>query len=599
MRETQLARPLNWPLIIGFWAFVGAGLILRHILRTNELPFFSDADDAMRMVTALDLANGQDWQDNVQHRDNAPYGALMHWSRLIDAPIAGLFLLLRPLLGATWAADATAMIWPTMLALPLIVVSVALTRRLVGPDGDLPAILLPMLTIVLLVEFMPGRVDHHNVQILLTGSLALATMAGRVRMWAAVAAGLLAATSIAIGGEALLLVAVSIGLFGLFWVFDPAASAAQGRAFALALAGGTLIHFLAATPPSLYLVEACDALSITYVVATAAAAGGLLLATFIGSRLDRPWQRLTLLAALGAASAMVTAWHSPHCLGGPYAEMDPAVAELFFPTVTEAWPLWVRIVKAPATTLTIVGVPVIALGMTVWIARHEEGARRIDWLVLLAFAAAALLVATLQTRAARLCPVFAIPAGAWLIAQSRRRYLERPDLRRAALLVFGWVLFSTSLHFAATKALAVTGILKPEEANTEQGVASRTSCYQRATYAALADLPAGRVMVPMNIATAVLYFTPHWVVGTGFHRNQDGMRDNVTFFNGKEAEARTVAAARGIDYVVMCRGLPEIGRARPGAPDSIAAGSQWNWLEPLSSREDDLQVFRIEEPALP
>ena len=56
-------------------------------------------DDAMRLVEVNDLIGGQGWFDMFQHRMDPPGGTSMHWSRLIDAPLAGLILLLKPLLG--------------------------------------------------------------------------------------------------------------------------------------------------------------------------------------------------------------------------------------------------------------------------------------------------------------------------------------------------------------------------------------------------------------------------------------------------------------------------------------------------------------------
>ena len=49
-----------------------------------------DTDDAMRLVQVRDLLAGQGWFDMVQHRLMPPEGASMHWSRLVDAPLAAL-----------------------------------------------------------------------------------------------------------------------------------------------------------------------------------------------------------------------------------------------------------------------------------------------------------------------------------------------------------------------------------------------------------------------------------------------------------------------------------------------------------------------------
>src|SRR5881398_3511122 len=72
-------------------------------------------DDAMRLVEVRDLIGGQGWFDMLQHRMDPPGGTSMHWSRLIDAPLAGLILLFKPLLGMHHAQALTLYFWPTLL----------------------------------------------------------------------------------------------------------------------------------------------------------------------------------------------------------------------------------------------------------------------------------------------------------------------------------------------------------------------------------------------------------------------------------------------------------------------------------------------------
>ena len=55
-------------------------------------------DDAMRLVEVRDLIAGQGWFDLTQYRLDPP-GLPMHWSRVIDAPLAAIILMLRPLVG--------------------------------------------------------------------------------------------------------------------------------------------------------------------------------------------------------------------------------------------------------------------------------------------------------------------------------------------------------------------------------------------------------------------------------------------------------------------------------------------------------------------
>jgi hypothetical protein len=87
------------PIMIAvLWAAALIGLGAPSI-KTGAFDAMS-TDDAMRLVEVRDLIAGQGWFDLVEHRLDPP-GIAMHWSRLIDAPLAGLILVLRPLAGVS------------------------------------------------------------------------------------------------------------------------------------------------------------------------------------------------------------------------------------------------------------------------------------------------------------------------------------------------------------------------------------------------------------------------------------------------------------------------------------------------------------------
>ena len=100
-----------------------------------------DTDDNLRLAQVRALLGGQDWYDLYQHRlDPAHGGANIHWSRLVDLPLAGLMLLLRPLVGAADAERWAVAIAPLLAFLPMLVGLALVTRRLVDPRA-LPLVL--------------------------------------------------------------------------------------------------------------------------------------------------------------------------------------------------------------------------------------------------------------------------------------------------------------------------------------------------------------------------------------------------------------------------------------------------------------------------
>ena len=84
-------------------------------------------DDAMRLVEIRDLIGGQGWFDLFQYRLDPP-GTSMHWSRVIDAPLAALILLLKPLMGMHDAEAATLYLWPALLLAIALMLIAAIAR---------------------------------------------------------------------------------------------------------------------------------------------------------------------------------------------------------------------------------------------------------------------------------------------------------------------------------------------------------------------------------------------------------------------------------------------------------------------------------------
>ncbi len=166
--ETNASPRLDWRWLALIWVILATTLTLRAFRIEGPAPFFADTDDAMRIVVVQDFIRGQGWYDLVQHRLNAPFGAEVHWSRLVDLPLAGLLLALTPILGEPAALVVTGTLWPLLLVGAVLYLSARLCLELVGEEAVLPALVLPILNPAILAEFTPGRVDHHNVVIVLT-----------------------------------------------------------------------------------------------------------------------------------------------------------------------------------------------------------------------------------------------------------------------------------------------------------------------------------------------------------------------------------------------------------------------------------------------
>src|SRR5206468_8725594 len=175
-----------------------------------------DTDDNMRMMQVRGLLHGQDWFDLRNYRLNPPFGANIHWSRLVDLPIAGLILALRPLLGGA-AAERWAVAIAPMLPYLLLLWSLALAaRRLIDPRAYPLAFVALFFAASTNGMFMPERIDHHGWQLALL-AMGLAGIADRNRIRGALTLGISSALSLAIGLEMMIYIAIAGVAMALFW----------------------------------------------------------------------------------------------------------------------------------------------------------------------------------------------------------------------------------------------------------------------------------------------------------------------------------------------------------------------------------------------
>ena len=589
-------QALDWRLVGIFYVLIAGAFIVRALLNSATMPLIADTDDAMRLVVVRDFLAGQGWYDNVQHRMNTPIGAELHWSRLADLPLAALILVFRPLFGAA-AETAAAYLLPLIYLFGLLFLSGKVTVRLVGSEGLLPALALPALSLSVLGEFAPGRIDHHGLQVLLLLAMLWCAIETLDRPRFALGAGLAAATSLALGVEGIPSVAAAILAFGLMWVTLPHRADAL-RSFGISFALGTLVHLIISLPPERWLVPACDAISFTYAAAAAGTGLAFLVLAALPLRSAAPLVRLAAGIAAGAVLALLLAIAFPLCLGGPYAALDPWLTENWLDKIGEALPLWQAIGATPVYSIAVAVPPLLALAVVRWLVTRGPRQGRDRWLVYAVFLILALATMLIQIRASRMVTGLAVPACAWLILAARHRYLARPNLSRIAALLASWL---ASAGMAV--ALVVLGIthLFPGVAGggpaTSEALGDRRQCVMPDAFASLAAIPPERLMTPVDLGSHMLAFTPHHVVAAPYHRNEAGVRDAFAFFNGPIEAGRDILERRGVTLVVTCAALPEMRGLPDAAADSFVRlapeGALPAWLVETGPPGETLRVYAV------
>ena len=225
-----------------------------------------DSDDAMRLLGVRDLLAGQGWLDPHQYRYLAPDGVAMHWSRLVDAPLAGGFLALTPLLGAALAERVVVTTWPMLLFIGYAGVLLWGGARLFGARAGGLAVLVAAQMVVFGDLFAPGRIDHHNIQVILVTLAAIGFGLATQGRSGALFSGVAAALSLAVGLETMPVVALVGCGFALLWIVRGADAARPFLSFSASLAIAAPLFFAVQTAPSLWAATACDALSAPWLL---------------------------------------------------------------------------------------------------------------------------------------------------------------------------------------------------------------------------------------------------------------------------------------------------------------------------------------------
>ena len=552
------------------------------IWRVNDMArTLGDTDDAMRLVLVRDLLGGRGWWDQWVGRLQPPLGTYMHWSRLVDGALAGLIWLLERVMSPGAAEYAVRLLWPLAWILPVSASGLAIARSLGGKAAVFVGAILLATNIQLYVQFRPGRIDHHDLQITMAVLAAACSMArGRRTRWA-VLAGAAAGLGLAVGIEALAFQAIIGASYGLRFLLDDE-EAKPARAYGLSLAGFATLFYAIQTPPWRWSMAFCD--SLAWNLLAGLVVGGLGLAAVATWGAKTSWKiRLGLLAGAGVAAAAVFLIIDPACIHGPFGAVDPRMRPFWFDKVQELQP-WSRLLVIDRNSaVRVIVMTVMALASAAYLVF-----RRRPWLQPsnLTIATLILLAAWAAAHAYRIQDYvywFGVPALAATIGLLGERLLKG--------LMLPMLLASLVLS-PICAAVGVIGLMSLVPAKAGARPASAERCYDDASYRTLARLPPGLVLAEINLGPFILADTRDSVLAAPYHRMSWGILAahdaQAAPSNGAEAKVRALK----VDYVVECPANP----LRVGADSfegDLRRGVVPPWLRKVSGPKDLLQIYQV------
>lgn len=570
--------------MLGGWALAALVLLVAgwSMIVARVLP---DADDSMRLLEVRDWLAGQGWFDVAQHRLNGG-DFPMHWSRLVDLPLAAVIVLLRPLLGGALAEQVAVVTVPLLTLLAALALVASIARRLGGDALVMPAMLFAALAIPLTFQMSPLRIDHHGWQTVLALAAARGLVARPDRRsgWLT---GLSLATLLTISLEGLPVAAAITGVAALAWVVQPQRGAMLRTAM-LALAGAAVLLHAVTRGPGFWL-PTCDAMAPAWLAVLAVAATGIAAAAFVERR--GLIARLAALGVTAAAAAVTLLLLAPTCLAGPFGTLPPLVYQVWYLGVLEGRPFWEQQPVWAAATLALPLAGLIGAALA-W--HDASGAARARWAMMALLLVATTTTALLVSRAGATANALAAPAAAVWLARllARARATARPVPRVAATLA------TLALAAPGTLAAAALNAVPRHEAVKTQ-LSHRAPCRDTRDMRVLGALPPGIVFAPIDLTPALLLDTPHRAVAGGYHRAAPAIARVITGFTAPPAAARAAIVAAHADYLAACPGMQEMIAYRDRAPDGLWArlerGERFDWLQPVPVRGPAL-VWRVIHP---
>ncbi|MGF7170773.1 hypothetical protein FHS91_002459 [Sphingobium xanthum] len=637
-------REWRWIIVIA-WLLIAAFYLDKYASAIHYLSL-GDTDDNMRYLQVRDWLNGQSWWDLRQHRMDPPGGANIHWSRLVDLPIAALMLFFRLFTGPA-RADELALGVAPFLPLLVLMLAVAFIARRLSNDGRghawFAAMLLPLGASMGLAMYMPLRVDHHGWQLALTAT-ALAGLVDRKWTRGGIVAGVSSAASVVIGMEMMVYLAGAGALIALRWVFKDGA-ARRMRPYALSLGGTTAIGY-ALFASNANRLPVCDAISPVWTSILVLASGILFALTMLPLR---SWPQRLIAGAIGGAIVGGFAYAMwPQCLTSAY-QISPELQKSWLVYIREAKPIytqpqssWVPILALPATGLLCAFVGCI-------VARRDTD-RLWAWITVALMIGFAIALTFWQIRAGPAAQLLAIAPVAWALWTSvEKLFAGRWAERIAALpaiLLLGCAIGIYSLYpiyaramgngsnaaakprpaaagnanvapspKAAPSPAATTRTDAPANAasgnrnETRRQVTRRSEarCRTQPALQVLDQVPAATIFTLVDMGPRVIAITHHSVIAGPYHRNGKAILDIHHAFDGSPERFREIAAQHGATYFLFCPNFPEgtiyQRRSPRGFYARVSRGEGFPFLTPVELKfpgELPYTLYKIEgEPEDP
>jgi hypothetical protein len=363
---------------------------------------------------------------------------------------------------------------------------------------------------------------------------------------------------------------------------------------------------------------ACDALGLNLLVGLVLAGGGLAACARLLPQGDWRWRLLGLALTGGVAGAVFLAL-DPHCLKGPFADVDPAIKPIWLSLVQEVrpWPSYLK--RNPDLALGQAVPGVMALLAWAWLGIKREPGRGFDagWLASGLCIVLAMGATWTAIRMGSYLGWFSLPPIAAFVADLSARRLSG-SWRGALIGLLGLsLLFSPAGATEVVVAVQAKG--KPVKAAYEKYVGRYLKppakpvakakpkprvpgCFETRPFADLAKLPPGLVLSETDLGPFILANSPSSALRAPYHRMSWGILAGYKVLAAPAEEAQVEARRLDIVYLLECpshaKNVDHTQLKAGSLGKALDAGKPPSWLE-VAAKNPTRVVYRVRPAAAP
>jgi hypothetical protein len=547
----------------------------------------SDPDTWLRLTLVRDWLAGGGWYDHLVHHSNAPLAPIASpWTRPVDLVIA-FFVHLQPA-----AIDLTTRILHASLLLPVLWMALMMAgmMRAIKLIAPYPSACV-MATLLILTQpglwnyFLLGNADHHAPLAALFVWVLVGVFTPQPSRRLTIFTGVLFALQLWISVETLILIGAVYAYYGVCWLLGDREKVITLSRLALSTAIAAIAALMIERPSTEWLAPIYDSISIVYITA-------LVLCTFTAWLLrlapaNTQRQRL-FIAILGAALLIAGIGLTyPHLLHGPTYGVDPFIMTDFLPRITEARPFY-KVDVMQLLPMIVTPLAAIIICLAPWIEPKRAFYPRRTSAMLAFFTLFTTIMYYSQQRWSYYMLPIAIVAIAPLLGALFTPEEPRVAMRWPANLLVGlspneqmkrrlpvtiallgmpiMLMLATAAPDLMRNTIALINTISPADTNNESQL--RGSCYTAARQLIRSGeldrvLPKNpqNILAPTDLGTELLFFTPHRIVASNYHREGPGIQyvwdtDKMT----SERDLRAHLRQRHIDVILSCPKIaPEPG----------------------------------------